>query len=396
MHPARPVVVASIVLAAAFVAVPASGSSAKRHASCHGHQATIIGTQRADQLVGTKGPDVIVARGGDDHVNGRGGHDIICGGTGADVIAGGAGNDVEWGGSGADTLIGSGGDDVLVSGPAHNTLIGGMGNDVLVSSKTSDRLLFADTPVPSSSRPVRVDLRAGTAVGQGHDRINIKNPDAGAFVQVAPGSVVRGTDNDDVFRGSGSRFFGRGGNDQVYGASTAHGGPGNDFFQAIETAQDTRAPRFYGGVGDDQLQTSTAVLPDMVVDGGPGDDVADLGFAQSGTTSYNRLTVNLSAQAVIADSVSFPLRSFNRVSVITAGLVALSYEIDGTEQADTISFMGPASVTVRGLGGDDVIATAGGADYIDGGDGTDTADAGPGVDTCVSVEVPYNCESVTP
>jgi Ca2+-binding RTX toxin-like protein len=356
-----------------------------------------VGTPHGDRLVGTPGPDVIVARGGDDHVDARGGHDVVCAGPGADTVLGGQGADVEWGGGGSDTLVGSGGNDVLVSGPAHNTLVGGSGDDALVSSTTSDLLLFAGAPVASTSHPVRVDLRAGRATGQGRDRITIENPDAGAQVQVAPGSVVRGTDHDDVFTGSGSTFFGRGGNDRVYGASTARGGPGNDSFEALPPSGDHRVPRFFGGAGDDQMQTSTTVNPGMVLDGGPGDgDVAYLGFARSGSTSFGHLTVDLETQQVTADSVSFPLRSFTHVSVLTAGLVALSYEIDGTEGADSIRFAGPAAVTVQGRGGDDTIATAEGDDHVDGGDGTDTADTGPGFDTCVSVEVAYGCEALTP
>ena len=401
MHPRHPgLLVAAPVaalLAACLTAIPATARAGQHRPSCHGHRATIVGHGGFDHLVGTTGPDVIVGLGSADDIRGRGGHDIVCGGPGADRIIGGRGRDVEWGGSGADTLVGSGGDDVLVSGPANNTLVGGAGDDVLISSTTTDHLLFAGTPVPSTSHPVHVDLRAGSATGQGRDRIRIKNPDAGAFVQVASGSVVRGTDHDDVFHGSGSTYFGRGGNDQVYGASTAHGGPGNDYFEALLAPGERRAPRFFGGAGDDQIQTSTPVLADMVVDGGPGEgDVAYLGFAQSGATSFAHLTVDLATQLVTADTVAFPLRSFTRVSVLSAQAVAASYEIDGTEGPDSIRFAGPAPVTVHGRGGDDVIATASADDYVDGGEGTDTADTGPGADACVSVEAPYNCEAVTP
>lgn len=386
----------ALVLTASSAAVPPVSAAAHRRASCHGHPATIVGTKHADHIVGTNGPDVIVAKGGDDDIDGRGGHDIICAGGGADTVLGGAGPDVEWGASGRDTLVGGPGNDVLVSGRARNTLVGGSGNDVLVSSTTMDRFLFAGAPVVSDTHPVRVDLRAGKATGQGRDKITIKNPAVGAEVQVAAGSVVRGTDQADIFRGSGSTFFGRGGNDQFYGVSTAHGGPGNDYFEALGAPGSTRAPRLYGGAGNDQMQTSTLVLPDMVVDGGPGDDTAFLGFARAGTTTYGRLTVDLETQQVTADTVSFPLRSFNRVSELTAALVASSYELDGTEQADVLRFEGPAAVTVQGRGGDDVISTASRNDYIDGGDGTDSAYAGPGIDTCVSVEVPVDCETVTP
>jgi Ca2+-binding RTX toxin-like protein len=51
---------------------------------CHGKQATVVGTARADRLRGTSIRDVIVARAGDDRIDGRGGADLICGGRGND------------------------------------------------------------------------------------------------------------------------------------------------------------------------------------------------------------------------------------------------------------------------------------------------------------------------
>jgi len=63
------------------------------HSRCLRHRATIVGTNRADELTGTKHRDVIVALGGKDKVRGLGGADVICGGRGQDTLLGGPGRD---------------------------------------------------------------------------------------------------------------------------------------------------------------------------------------------------------------------------------------------------------------------------------------------------------------
>lgn len=60
---------------------------------CLGKKATIVGTQRRDELVGTPRRDVIAALGGNDYVRGLSGADLICGGKGHDRLLGGPGRD---------------------------------------------------------------------------------------------------------------------------------------------------------------------------------------------------------------------------------------------------------------------------------------------------------------
>jgi uncharacterized delta-60 repeat protein len=61
---------------------------------CLGHKATIVGTQRRDELTGTPRRDVIAALGGNDEVRGLSGADLICGGKGHDRLLGGPGHDL--------------------------------------------------------------------------------------------------------------------------------------------------------------------------------------------------------------------------------------------------------------------------------------------------------------
>ncbi len=88
-----------------------------RTAFCGRQFATIVGTDRADEITGTPGPDVIVARDGDDVIEGLGGDDVICGGAGSDTLRGMGGDDTLRGEGSADKLIGGAGTDILIGGP---------------------------------------------------------------------------------------------------------------------------------------------------------------------------------------------------------------------------------------------------------------------------------------
>jgi hypothetical protein len=88
--------------------------------TCRGQQATVVGTNGADQITGTRGADVIVGLRGNDTLSGRGANDVICGDNGRDTLKGGEGNDTLYGDAGKDTLRG---------GPGADTLMGGPGKD---------------------------------------------------------------------------------------------------------------------------------------------------------------------------------------------------------------------------------------------------------------------------
>ena len=106
--------------------------------TCHGQEATVIGTTGNDTLTGTGKKDVFVALGGDDTILGLGGDDLVCAAAGNDTVKGaagndeirlGGGNDTGKGGDGNDTLRGGGGDDGLSGGSGADTLRGGGGTD---------------------------------------------------------------------------------------------------------------------------------------------------------------------------------------------------------------------------------------------------------------------------
>lgn len=144
-----------------------------------GQPCTITGTEDDEVLVGTEGSDVICGLGGDDVLRGLGGNDELLGGAGAD---------------------------------------------------TAD---FSTSP-----RSVRVDLEAGTALGDGVDALaDIEN------VMGSPhGDLIKGSGVDNTLQGLGGDdvLFGSGGDDTLEGEAGGDfldGGPGSDLLD--------------GGVGPD-------------------------------------------------------------------------------------------------------------------------------------------------
>jgi Ca2+-binding RTX toxin-like protein len=108
-------------------------------ATCRGRQATIVGSDGADQITGTGRADVIVGLGGTDKLSGLAGKDVICGAKGSDTLKGGAGNDQLSGQKGNDKLYGQKGNDKLSGKGGSDTLKGGPGKDILKGGAGKDK-----------------------------------------------------------------------------------------------------------------------------------------------------------------------------------------------------------------------------------------------------------------
>jgi Ca2+-binding RTX toxin-like protein len=126
---------AAIALAslASLVYIAAANSGVARQPTCRGVDATIVGTNGADDIHGTASRDVIVAKGGADDIEGRGGNDLICAGSGNDHAEGDDGNDTILGNRGNDELEGDRGRDVLRGGLGFDKGDGGSGDDTCLS-----------------------------------------------------------------------------------------------------------------------------------------------------------------------------------------------------------------------------------------------------------------------
>jgi Ca2+-binding RTX toxin-like protein len=253
----------------AIVAVTlASATSARTSVAaggytCAGHPATIVGTPGDDRLVGTPGPDVIVGRRGFDTILGRGGDDIICGeadgitgpqpteavarvagpiATSGDEIRGGAGDDLVRAGPDADTIHGDQGDDRLSGGGGYDTILPGPGRDLVWGNGDPDQVSYAD-----AAGAVHVDLAAGTATGEGLDRLRGINQIGGSPFA----DLLLGDDHLNVIEGEGGddRIYGRDGNDGLTGErgdDLLVGGQGHD--------------SLVGGPGDDTCRGGEDVL----------------------------------------------------------------------------------------------------------------------------------------
>jgi len=204
----------------------------------------------------------ILGRTGNDRLSGSAGTDTLDGGRGKDTVDYSAEGAIAVSGlpggsvttqDGADTLasienvIGSPQDDIIIGSGVVNELRGGAGDDTIAGLEGADELYGGpgrDTvDFVATERGVIVDLKEGTATGEGADTLK-------GF------EIVSGSNFGDVLNGSGGgdTLIGRGGNDVINGldgADRASGGKGSD--------------SIFGGKGPDELY------------GGPGNDLLDGG-----------------------------------------------------------------------------------------------------------------------
>ena len=129
-------------------------------------------------------------------------------------------------------------------GPGDDTLVGRDGNDSFEGGPDIDVVVFENSPAG-----VKVDLAAGTAVGEGTDSVStIENAIGSDFIDVLKGTAVR-----NVFFGGLSRdtFVGRDGNDRIFGEQGPDRLFGNDGADLLNGG--TQIDACEGGAGADTL-----------------------------------------------------------------------------------------------------------------------------------------------
>lgn len=380
--------------------MPAASATAARP-TCGGLRATIVGTDGDDRLVGTRHRDVIAAGDGDDTVLGRGGNDVICGDEGQDRLEGGPGDDRLLGGLDnlhphgedpcvrGDQLDGGGGDDLLDPGVDNRGSHDGCGR--------LEQLRFRH-----GSGGVRVDLGAGRATGQGHDRLVVVQPIA--VVGSDRADTVIGTERDELFdlrRGDDTLLAGAG-RDTVLEGRAANG---NDVYDTGEGRDEVFTNRGRDvvrlGADDDLLIANNPARMD--VDGGSGADEISRYAAPdqeqlSGGDGPDRLMVVLAegpGDAAVLDIPAGHL-TVDGHAVLVAQFeswifnAARSLDVTGSDQSESVTAWGrddDSAVLTASMGeGDDRVVSDGGDDHVDGGPGTDYADLGAGSNTCDAVE----------
>ena len=386
-----------LVAAIAVTLVALSGSSAGlgRPASpdCFGLPATILGTAGNDRLVGTAGDDVIDALGGDDQLIGFGGNDRLCGGPGNDGFVPGAGDDRVDGGG------------------------GGRGLGFL------DLVLFAAAPAG-----VRVDLRAGTATGEGSDMLtNVSVIGGSDFADTLIGNEELNTffpeDGDDVVDGGGGsdsvgfdravtanlgtqsstgegsdRFrnvedlLGSKANDVLLGDGRGNlilGGDGVDQIDGRgggdSLGGDGAGDRVIGGAGNDRLSGSDGNdrliggAGDDTLAGGGGDDLLD-GGPGTDAISYVRSSQGIQANLLVGRVAGEGVDELDTVENVDA-----SARRDAVLGDERVNFL-------YGNAGSDTITGGPDSDFLNGGAPGSSLEGGTGQDYCLNGAGAARCE----
>ena len=264
MHGPR-IITTTLAMAAAFVLVgTASGNALPDPAgvaavTCNFRQATIVGTNGADNIVGTAGDDVIASLGGNDLVRGQGGNDTICLGTGRDIVKGGAGDDTfasEPTTDGSDNFVGDSGLD-RVSYSARTVAV-----DVSIDTDADDGQAGERDKVLLSVEAVTGSQAGDRLIGSDVDNVldGGNGPDD-LRGSVGDDTLRGGSGNDQLIGNAGDDFmFGNQDNDTALAACCADGA---DFFEG-STGVDTAS---YIGRGT----AVTVSIDNIANDGSPGE-----------------------------------------------------------------------------------------------------------------------------
>jgi Ca2+-binding RTX toxin-like protein len=252
--------------------------------TCFGQPATMVAPQSStDPVVGTAGDDVIVVLDSNRIVEALAGDDRVCAvGEGVQEIYGGEGSDLVSAGDWDDAVYGQGGDDRLVSGEGIDVLNPGSGRDRIRAQQPGDAVSYAD-----AAKPVRVDLAAGVARGDGRDVLMgvqevFGSPHADVIVGNRKHNFIEGEAGDDAIAGGREvdAIYGGPGNDEVMGGRDKdylHGEDGRDRV-LLGAASSPHGGAAFGGPGSDVLVGSPA--RDRLYGGNGGG--ADKAFGRGG------------------------------------------------------------------------------------------------------------------
>lgn len=304
--------------------------------------------------------------------------DVVYGDAGNDDIVGGHGDDYLDGGADNDDLTGNGGNDLM---------IGGSGNDLMRGDGTVATGFYSTTPASLHGKDI-LDGGAGVdvLVGDGNEDILLGGADNDTLWGDAPESdlAVQYHGNDYLDGGTGNdTIYGNGGDDTLIGGAgndTMYGGKGFDTYiinagdgidHIIDSDSEKNSKIIFGnGVNSSDVKLR---LGSLMLDLGNGNAVHIENFDQ--TDVFNSSAVS-----------SFEFADGTTLSIDQ--LLARGFDLDGTDQNDTIIGTNTTD-RINGLAGnDDLIGGAGndtllggiGMDYLEGGDGNDYLDGGDGDD----------------
>ena len=375
----------------------------------------LMGSKGADHLFGNAGDDRLLSFKGPDKLAGGPGEDFLDGQQGSDLIEGGPGDDPKLeGGDGSDDIAGGTGIDHADGGPGNGDIVrGDNGTDVLSGGPGTDDIV---SYASASRGGIEVNLAAGTAKGDGHDKLS-------GFEDVV------GSPQPDTILGDGSpnRLDGGVGNDTLIsggGGGMAYGGPGTDSCSGF--AQETSCgpepsppPSLAYGLLNAGLAGSTLIVQgspnpdDIHISRGPGAWVVSdsipifageacdtppsnanaLVCPDVGATPLIVVTGGGGNDTIVVDD-SVPAGAHVRINGNAGNDDLVGGEGDDVLEAGE-NYNGPdnGNDTLEGRGGSDVLYADPGSDRLLGGPGNDllvnsvptcqghSFDGGPGEDT---------------
>ncbi|MDO5296580.1 MAG: M91 family zinc metallopeptidase [bacterium] len=168
------------------------------------------------------------------------------------------------------------------------------------------------------------------------------------------------------------------------------------------TADQAQRLIIYGGAGNDQITVDAAVINDLVIMGGAGDDTIQGGSGNdtivggqgndvlkggkgmdriTDDAGFNKIYGEDGDDVLIAHSDAVDSSGKNAYANVIYGGAGRDY-IEGGNASDYLSG-GAGYDVIYGLGGNDVLSGGAGKDYLDGGEGDDTLFGGSGNDNLV-------------
>ncbi len=423
-------------------------SPARAAETCDGLVATIVVAATdaggAPVVIGTAGDDVIVGSPGDDRIDGAEGNDTICGLGGGDRILGGEGDDRLFGG--LDSYDGedySG--DHIEPGPGRDHV--DLGHDPTAEGLRWADLEWDQVSFAHATGPVRVDLTAGTATGEGIDTIApivaVGGVEGSAFDDHLTGSdevdwitagggddVIDGRDGNDRLLADDptrrlpeqamqvpgdDRVEGGAGDDEIeggHGVDRLRGGRGRDAIRVTDAEEGTLAS---GGAATDTLGTwpSLSTGRARFVGGAAGDNFHPSIRSRrdqvtvNGSAGRNRLAPSMSLRAaprgskVLIDArsgrvrtrIGTPIRFSSVVTFDVVGSTETRLVWQGSRRSEILGLteqQGP--VRAFGRGGRDRLFGGTGRDLLDGGPDRDLIVGDKGRDRCLNGESVESCE----
>jgi Ca2+-binding RTX toxin-like protein len=386
---------------------------------------SLVGGAGGDVLVGDAGTNMLSGGAGDDYIYSSSPSDIIDGGADIDYLTldyttqisgvtvnftgagtgitsgggtiqgieqgtflGGAGNDIVdisaanlngslanvrvanlYGNDGDDSLVGGAGRDFLDGGAGTNTLSGGAGDDYILSSSPSDiidggaDIDYLTLNYTTQTSGVTVNF-TGTGTGitsgggtiQGIEQVTFFGGTGDDIVDTSVANL-----NGSFANVTGADLYGNDGDDGLVG------GAGRD---VLDGGAGTNT--LSGGAGDDYIYSSS---PSDIIDGGADIDYLTLNY----TTQTNGVTVNFTGAGTGITSGGGTIQGIEQLAFFGGA---------GNDVVDTSAANLDAGyyTFLEGGAGDD--ALIGGANYGDlvGDEGNDSLDGGDGEDTLTGVD----------